>query len=486
MEDQNEILVPVLLGIICLMFLILAISLIVKYVNKIKKNRKNKFNLHNENNLSNNTSNQLGNNLDSNLTTKNLQDKLKRTIEKYEDMQNELNLTYSKQIEQLAHIAQMDVNQAKSLLLSNLDMKLKKEKAQLINQYADITKSEMHQKIENMLINCFETLNEEFIVPKTSFTIKLEDDAVKGRIIGKDGRNKKSFELITGTDLIIEKEPEITISCFNPIRREIAKNVLIKLIENKHIEPSRIEKYFEQESLMIEHKINQIGADVIENQLQIFDLNKELYSYVGRLYFRTSYGQNILLHSKECAMLAVGIAREIGVDPQKAKKAAFFHDIGKSIDFDIDNDHVESGLKIARKYNLDDYIINAIESHHEKVPVDNIYSAIVKVVDKISASRPGARMISFEEYIQRVNAIESICNSFDGVKSSYALKAGRQVRVIIDPKILDDEQAIVLAHDIKEKLENEPLINKQPVDVILIREKRVEIKSDGSAARSAK
>ncbi len=478
---DEELLIPILIGVICLLLIVLGISLIVKYIKKIRKNKNNES-IHNKAIMNNNPINYNTNSNDNNV----LQEKLKQTINKYENMQNELNLIYSKQIDKLADISKMNPDQAKMLLLNNLELTLKKEKSQLINHYNEITKEEISLRVQNMLINCFESLNEDFVVPKTSFTIKLEDDAVKGRIIGKDGRNKKAFELVTGTELIIEKDPEITISCFNPIRREIAKNVLVKLIENKHIEPSRIEKYFEQESLIIENKINDIGCNVVENQLQMYDINKELYNYVGKLYFRTSYGQNILLHSKECAMLAVSIAREIGVDTEKAKRAAFFHDIGKSVDFDIDNDHVESGVKLARKYNLDDYIINAIESHHEKVPIDNIYSAIVKVVDRISASRPGARIISFEEYIQRVTEIETICNSFEGVKTSYALKAGKQVRVIIDPKIIDDDQAIILAQEIKNKLEDTPIINKQPIDVVLIREKRIEIKSDGSAARLIK
>lgn len=486
-EDSNDILLLVLIGIIILLLISFGIYITISYVKKIKRN-KNDTNIPNQNNRLNNQNIDAkdNNSLNQNKNASELENELNKKITLYNKYNEEINNVLLEQRQRLLQINNIDIETAKKWLLDNLEKSLQKEKSQLINHYSQITNQEINDKVQNIIINAFESINDEMFVPKTSFTIKLTDDNIKGRIIGKEGRNKRTFESITGVDLLIEKDPEVVISSFNPIRREIAKNVLTKLIANKHIEPSKIEKYYEQEKEIIQKKIEDLGYDMVENQLQIYDVNKGIYPYVGKLFFRTSYAQNILQHSKECAMLAVNIARQLGVDTQKAKKAAFFHDIGKSVDFEIDNDHVESGIKIAKEFGLDDYILNAIESHHDKIPVDNIYSAIVKVVDKISAARPGARLISLEEYIERVNTIESICNSFDGVKTSYALKAGRQVRIIVDAKNINDDAASVLANDIKVKLESDPIVNKQPIDVVLIREKRIELKSSGTASRIIK
>lgn len=485
---ENHILTFVLISLLILILIVSGILLIVYYSKKMsKKNKKTKVTSDTLNSINNVDSNELkikNNELNTLIdTNKQLKQKLEETIAKYESIKKETDSIYEKQLLRLSEISNLSLNEARKELLSILDLQLKKEKAMVIDDFNKMIKKEIEEKTNQLILNCIESMNEDFIINKTSFTIKLDDDSIKGRIIGKDGRNKKTFEMITGVDIIIEKEPEITISCFNPMRREIAKNVLIKLIQNKNIEPSRIEKYYEQEVSLFNDNAIQIATDVIENKLHMFDINKGLYSYVGKLFFRTSYSQNILAHSQECAMLAVAFAREMGLDQEKAKRAAFFHDIGKSIDFEIDNDHVESGLNIAKQFGLDEYIINAIESHHDKVPCNNIYSAIVKVVDKLSASRPGARTISYEEYIKRITTIESICNSFEGVKTSYAVRAGKNVRIIVDSKIVDDITATNLAHNIKLKLENNPDVNKQPIEIILIRENRIELKTNGSAHR---
>lgn len=417
-------------------------------------------------------------------TNKNLKQQLELSLSKY----NALNFSLKNKSEnldkQLQEISGLSKEEASKIILNNLKQELNVERSKMISNFETEKKVELENKARQILVDTMERMAEDIAISKTTYTIKLEEDNIKGRIIGKDGRNKKCFENTTGVELIIEKDPEVTISCLNPIRREIAKNLLEKLILNKNIEPSRIEKYYDIELENMNNRLYEIGKEALENKLQIFDVNKELYPYVGRLYFRTSFSQNNLTHAIECAMLASNIAIELNVDKYKAKKAAFFHDIGKSTDFEMDNDHVESGLVLARKYNLEDYIINAIESHHEKVPCDNIYSCITKIVDKISASRLGARHISHEEYLQKINTIEEICNSFDGVKNSYAIKAGKQVRVIIDPKTINDDALTTLAYDIKQKLETDDITNKQPIEIILIRENRLEVKSKGSASRS--
>lgn len=414
----------------------------------------------------------------------NLAIKLKSQLNQLEIQRNELNIKKNKIDDYLTKIVGISKQEASKYLLEKLTQDLSVQRSKIINEFEMNNKSDLEQKANQILIDCMERIAEDFVISKSTYTIKLEEDNIKGRIIGKDGRNKKCFEQITGVDLIIEKEPEVTISCLNPIRREIAKNLLEKLIQNKNIEPSRIEKYFLLEKDSMDKRLYEIGQETLEYKLQIFDVNKELYPYVGRLFFRTSYSQNNLYHAIESALLASNIAIELNLDPYKAKKAAFFHDIGKATDFEMDNDHVESGISLAKQFGLEDYVLNAIESHHDKVPCNNIYAAITKIVDKISASRPGARYISHEEYIKKINTIEEICNSFEGVKNSYAIKAGKQVRVIIDPKILNDDQIITLTYDIKAKIENEEITNKQPIEIIVIRENRYELKTEGSASRN--
>lgn len=478
-----------LIVVVCIFAFLLFFS-IYTFVKRREKNKNKDLSLKKTNkNINNNESNiqniyDKKNELENLIkTNKELKDKLELSLTKYNALNFELTNKNEKINEQLLRVSGFSKQEATKTIIENLKQELNIERSKIINHFENESKNELEEKARQILIDSMERMAEDLVVSKTTYTIKLDEDNIKGRIIGKDGRNKKCFENLTGVELIIEKEPEVTISCLNPIRREIAKNLLEKLILNKNIEPSRIEKYYALEVEGMDKKLYEIGRDAIENKLQIFDVNKELYIYIGRLYFRTSFSQNNLSHAIECAMLASSIADELKVDKYKAKKAAFFHDIGKATDFEMDNDHVESGLILARKFNLENYVINAIESHHEKVPCDNIYSCITKIVDKISASRPGSRYISHEEYIQKINTIEEICNSFDGVKNSYAIKAGKQVRVIIDPKSISDENLTTLAYDIKQKLENNAFTNKQPIEIILIRENRLEIKSNGSASR---
>lgn len=480
----------VFLVIIICLFLFLAISIISFFFIKRKKNM-NSENSKDKNSGKKNDENfnkksiDLTNNLEKHIKENELLSKeLQIEITNYKLLNEKLQTKLIEETKQLESIASLSAKEAKELLLKNVENRLIKEKSSLIREFNDSNKKALHDKSISLLIDTIERSVDDVIIPKSSFTIKLSDDNIKGRIIGKDGRNKKTFEYITGVDLIIEKEPEITLSSLNPIRREIARILLEKLILTKNIEPSRIEKLYDEISSNFDASLYDIAEDVIENQLNIFDINKNLYQIFGKLKYRTSFGQNNLEHLKECAFLASAIAVELGLDSMKAKKAAFFHDIGKAIDFELDNDHVESGLKLATEYNLEPYIINSIESHHDKVPCNNIYASIVKIVDKISASRPGARFISHEEYIKRITTIEEICNSFPCVKNSYAIKAGKQVRIIVNPTLVSDDESASLVFDIKAKLEDNNIVNKQPIDIILIRENRFEVKSDGSAKRA--
>lgn len=483
----EQVLLLSLLVVIIFMLLVMFLVIVYNYVNKRKNNLKTLSQKNKSINNQNSYENQQNNNEEINKIIKEnqvLKRELDIEIENYKILNMKLETKINEEIVHLEKIANVSKDDAKMLLLANVEKNLNKQKSQLIQEFNAANRKELEAKAANIILEVMERSAEDLVIQKTSFTFKLKDDNIKGRIIGKDGRNKKTFESVTGVDLIIEKDPEITISSLNPIRREVARQLLEKLLETKSVEPSRIEKLYLQIKENFDNTLYDVAADMLENQLNIFDVNKDFYKTIGNLNFRTSYGQNILQHSKECAMLASSIASELGLDPNKAKKAAFFHDIGKAIDFEIDNDHVESGLKLAREMNLEPYICNAIESHHDRVYCDNVYSTIVKIVDKISASRPGARFVSHEEYIKRVTTIENICSQFPGVKNAYAIKAGKQVRVIVNPSIVNDSESEALLFDIKTKLEADEIVNKQPIEIILIRENRFETKSLGSAERS--
>lgn len=368
--------------------------------------------------------------------------------------------------------------------LSEFEKSIHLEKIRLVNEFNESIKKDIDEKAVQLMIEAMERNAENIVSSKFSFTIKLHDDSIKGKIIGKDGRNKKTFENITGTDLIIENDQKaITISSPNPVRREIAKRTMEKLLEIKNIEPNKIEKIYQDTKEHFDQICFEIGKETLESKLKVFNLDTGLYPIVGKLNFRTSYTQNVLTHSIECANLAVQIANNLNLDPEKAKLAAFFHDIGKAIDFELDNDHVNCGVEIARRFKLDDYILNAIESHHDKVMADNPYSAIVKIVDKLSASRPGARLISNENYFKRISEIEKICKSYKEIKEAYVLKSGKQIRIMVNPELVNDDDCQVLMHELKFKLEDNELINKQPIEIIMYREFVLKDKTKGSASR---
>lgn len=368
--------------------------------------------------------------------------------------------------------------------LNEFEKNIHNEKIRLVQEFNKSIKEDIDDKAIQIMIEAMERNAENIVSSKFSFTIKLSDDSIKGKIIGKDGRNKKTFEHITGTDLIIENDQSaITISSPNPVRREIAKRTMKKLLETKNIEPNKIEKVYEDTKNHFDEMCFEIGKETLENKLKIFNLDKELYTIVGKLNFRTSYTQNVLTHSIECANLAAQIAASLTLDVEKAKTAAFFHDIGKAIDFELDNDHVNCGVEIAKKYNLEEYIVNAIESHHDKVMANNPYSAIVKIVDKLSASRPGARLISNEAYFKRIEEIENICKSYKEIKEAYVLKSGKQIRIIVNPDLIQESECELLMHELKFKLEENELINKQPIEIIIYREFVLKDKTKGSASR---
>lgn len=389
-----------------------------------------------------------------------------------EDIEKSKNILESKIQElnnKLESISGLTKEEAKKIFIKNLESELSLYVNKEIKSANEEIKNKSNVFAQEILTETMESLSENFIIQKSTSTIVLNDDQMKGRIIGKDGRNKRTFEMLTGVEILIDKTPEVVISSSNPIRRELAKNVMEKLIKIKNIEPIRIEKVYEEEKAIFENNLYQYAEKVIEDDLKIFDLDKKLYPIIGRLYFRYSYGQNILNHMKESALIASMIADKLNLDVEKAKRAAFLHDIGKSFDYEVNHDHIDIGLRIANEYKFDDYIVNSIASHHNNVAPNNIYSIITKIADTLSAARPGARTDSHEEYIERIETIEKTCLNHEGVKKAFAIRSGRFVRVIVEPSIINDNKLEKLGYEIKKKLENDPITNKFQIDVSIYR-----------------
>ena len=303
--------------------------------------------------------------------------------------------------------------------------------------------------------------------------LNLPGEEMKGRIVGRNGRNIRAFEQAAGVDVIVDDTPEaVMISCFDPIRREIARQALEQLMKDGRIQPGRIEEVVNKVTRELDETIAKIGDEAVF-KLGINRLNRELTKLVGRLRYRYSYGQNVLEHSVEVATFAGIMAAELGLNQQLAKRAGLLHDIGKAIDFEQEGSHVELGAKVAKKYGENNIVVNAIESHHGDKPADDIIAVLVAAADTLSAARPGARYESMENYIERLEQLEKIATSFDGVEKAFAIQAGREIRVMVQPEKINDETMVKVAHDLKDRIENEMTYPGQ-IKVTLIREVRVQ------------
>ena len=393
------------------------------------------------------------------------QDEIQETKEKMEEIKKQ-------QLEELERISGFTKEQAKEAVMKTVEEKMSKEIAAYIKERETEAKLDVDSKAKEMIVNCMQKYAADVTNEQTISVISLPNDEMKGRIIGREGRNVRTIESVTGVDLIIDDTPEaIVISSFDPLRREIARLTIENLIKDGRIHPARIEEVYDKMCNDVNQKIMEYGKNAIY-ELGISKMDSELIEIIGKLYFRTSYGQNALKHSKEVAYISGLLAAELGENINLAKRAGLLHDIGKAIDFEMEGSHVEIGMELAKKYNENKVVINAIGSHHGDIPSNNVISSIVNIADTISASRPGARNDSSENYFQRLEKIEDIGNSVKGVDKAYAIQAGRELRVVVKPEEVDDLMSYQIARNIKEKIESE-VQYPGTIKVTVIRETRV-------------
>ena len=401
-----------------------------------------------------------------------LEEKENNLINKQKSIQEEqvkVEEIKKEQVELLERIAGYSKNQARELVLKKVEEMMSLEIAAIIKDKEAEAKLEADKKAKNLLINAMQRYSGDVASEQTVTVVNLPNDDMKGRIIGREGRNIRTIEAVTGVDLIIDDTPEaIVLSSFDPLRREIARVTIETLIKDGRIHPTRIEEIYDKTSKDMQVKIRELGEEALF-QLGITKMDPELIELVGKLHFRTSFGQNALQHSIEVAELSGVLAAEMGENVNLAKRAGLLHDIGKSIDHEIEGSHIEIGSNIAKKYKENDTIINAIESHHGNTDATSIISVIVAIADALSASRPGARNDSLENYVKRLQDLENIANDIEGIEKSFAVQAGRELRVIVKPEEIDDLTSNKIARDIKNKIE-ENLQYPGTIKVTVIRE----------------
>ncbi len=396
---------------------------------------------------------------------------LKKKEVELNKLEEDLQAKIAGQIGELEKIAAMTASEAKAELFKQVEQKTEREMTAYIKEEEEKANEKASQIAREIIATAINRYSQEEVIERTVATISLPSEEMKGRIIGREGRNIKTIEQCTGVELIIDDTPEaITISSFDPLRREIAKKSLETLIRDGRIQPGRIEEVVKRTREEVNETIRQAGEDAIF-QLGLSRVDKEIVMMIGRLKYRTSYGQNALQHSLEVAHLAGIMAAELGLNQTLAKRAGLLHDLGKAIDYEVEGSHVEIGAKYARKHGENAIVVNAIESHHGDVPATNAISVLVAAADTLSAARPGSRMESLTNYIQRLERLEAIGYEFDGVEKVFAIQAGREVRVIVKPEKYDDLACHKLARDIKEKIESE-LTYPGHIKITVVREIR--------------
>ena len=377
------------------------------------------------------------------------------------------------EMEQLETIAKFSKEKAHDMIMQRVEDNMSREIAEYIREREAEAKLTANETAKNLIVQSMQRYSNDVVNEQTVSTITLPNDEMKGRLIGREGRNIRTIESVTGVDLIIDDTPEaIVISSFDPLRREIAKQTIETLIKDGRIHPARIEEVYEKTSNDINEKITEMGNDACV-ELGLTKVDPKLVNLIGKLNFRTSYGQNALQHSKEVAYLCGLMASELGENVNLAKRAGLLHDIGKAIDFEVEGSHVELGIEMAKKYREDKVVINSIASHHGDEEATSVISVLVQIADTLSAARPGARNDSLENYIKRLEQLEEIGNSFEGVDKTFAMQAGREVRVMVKPDEIDDATSYKIARDMREKIEKE-MQYPGTIKITVIRETRAQ------------
>ncbi len=384
----------------------------------------------------------------------------------------EIDNLYEQKMEELQKVAGLTAEEAKKQLLAELEKQITNEQATIIREQEQKAKETADRKAKELISYAIQKCAADHSQETTVSIVPLPNDDMKGRIIGREGRNIKALETLTGIDLIIDDTPEaVVISGFDPLRREVAKIALEKLIDDGRIHPAKIEEMVEKAKEELEQTIKEEGERAAM-EAGVLDLHPDIIALLGKLRYRTSYGQNVLNHSIEVSNLARIMAEEMGLNPKIARRAGLLHDIGKALDHDMEGTHVEIGVEILRKYKENDIVINAVEAHHGDVEPLSLEAVLVQAADAISASRPGARRETLEAYIKRLEKLEEIADSFDGVEKSFAIQAGREVRIIVKPEKISDSKMTLLARDVAKKVEEEMDYPGQ-IKVNIIRETRV-------------
>ncbi|MGB9763170.1 MAG: ribonuclease Y [Minisyncoccia bacterium] len=392
--------------------------------------------------------------------------------EKLQQAQEEVNNLKQKVLATLETISHMTINEAKEELFKRIEKEYKEDIVEAIKKLETVRREELEKRAKEIMIDAIERYSHNSVGEITTTTLDLPSEDVKGKIIGKEGRNIKHFEKLTGVELILDDTPTtIILSSFNPIRREIARIALEKLIKDGRIQPAKIEEKVAEAQAEAREIIRKQGEEAVYES-GVLDLPPELVHLLGRLYFRTSYGQNVLTHSIEVSLLAGALAEELGANVEVAKKAGLLHDIGKAVDQEVEGTHIELGRKILMKYKIDDAVIKAMQAHHGDYPTETIEAAIINAADAISASRPGARKENLEAYLKRLASLEEIATSFEGVEKAYAISAGREVRIFVFPDKIDDNDALILARNVAQQIE-EKLQYPGEIKVTVIRETRI-------------
>jgi len=388
-----------------------------------------------------------------------------------EEERDKVKILETEQRQKLEKLSGLSTEEAKKILLERVKEEIKEESTQIIRDAEKEAKEVANRKAQEIIATAIQRCAVNQVSELTVSTVSLPNDDMKGRVIGREGRNIRTFEALTGVDLIVDDTPEtVVISCFDPLRRKIAEISLKQLIMDTRIHPARIEEIVEKAKKEVENIIKEEGEKVAFD-MGISDLPTEIITLLGKLKFRTSFGQNALAHSKEVAYIAGMLASEIGVDSAQAKRAGLLHDIGKAVDQEMEGPHALIGSNIAEQYGEPPEIVHAIASHHEEKPAESVLDFLIQAADAISAARPGARKEVLEAYLKRLEKIEKIANSFPGIEQAYALRAGREVRILVQPEEIDDSRAIEISREIARKIKKEMIYPGQ-IKVMVIREFR--------------